>query len=88
MGDFVSVSVGVGIGMLILHIAKIMLSDRKNKVGTPSPSHDTGSPKLPATCKECVLYHICCFGTTLGDDECIKARSQLRASATNSHTEV
>jgi hypothetical protein len=45
------------------------------------PSHNTGSPKLPASCGECQLWCICDGKVHRGDVDCLEARSQLRASA-------
>ena len=51
------------------------------KVGTPSASHNTGSPKLTAACGGCPLQYVCKGPSLFNTMACRGARSQLRADA-------
>ena len=51
------------------------------KVGTPSASHNTGSPKLTAACGGCPLQYVCKGPSLFNTMACRGARSQLRAGA-------
>lgn len=44
-------------------------------------AHNTGSPKLFATCTECSLRWICSHDVAMKSPTCIDARKQLRAGA-------
>ena len=81
MWIIVAFVVGVAVGVFLEWSSWTRCRRQHTKAGTPSASHNTGSPKLPARCELCELYCICHYGMVIGNERCLKARSQLRASA-------
>jgi len=79
---------GMGAACLIFIVGVIEFYFRHKKAGTPSASHNTGSPKLPPDVEEFVCYLIDhCEGNTISEEylvsigpEYYKWR-QLRAGA-------
>ena len=59
----------------------VKLLNCKIEVGTPSASHNTGSPKLTAACGGCPLQYVCKGPSLFNTMACRGARSQLRADA-------
>ena len=78
---FVGLLVGIVIGAVWMVGARIVVKMRRdNVVGTPSASHNSVSPKLPASmCTRCRLLNMCGDWVKRGDEICSDVRSQLRA---------